>query len=268
MQEHSDKKQSGRFAPKPRIPAHHQNGSRESPRRKSLSKTKIFVDMPVSKSVNLPPIPSPRDMMSSYKEKRPATYQKSLPDRYLNPDPSGTRNVVYEKIFSPRNKRMPRKAMIIGERPSLWKVGQYRRPQLPGNLFVDNLQHKPIDYRQYDKVTWNDILESHKQDVYMYRPRDFAQTLPQKEAWLSSIDTRVKYSKMNHQRELPFISPRIFNAKVAPPKQPQQTRYLSKDRTGNLYYLVGPSDVTKKEYRKYVFPEIVSRPPTPPKLNF
>ena len=158
------------------------------------------------------------------------------------------------------------KALIIGKRTSLWRLTDIRHPELPGNLFVDNSPHKSLDYRKFNTVTWNDILESHLKDVN--QGRDFAQTLPQKEQWLASIDARVRYSKMNHHRGLPYVSPRLFSDNVSPTKHPVATKYISKDKLGNVFYIVGSSHVYKKEYRKLVLLEIFNRPQIPKKLNF
>ncbi|KAH3725484.1 hypothetical protein DPMN_051328 [Dreissena polymorpha] len=232
---------------------------KRSARRKSLSKNRIYLKTPENYYKYDPD--DPRDVTSSYQ--RQGTFM-----RVLN-RPSGLipgRKIVYEKVFPQGNRNRVRKAMIIGERPSLWRLPDIRQPELPGNLFVDNLRHKSLDYRKFNTVTWNDILESHLKDVN--QGRDFVQTLPQKEQWLASIDARVKYSKMNHHRGLPYVSPRLFSENVSPTKHPVATKYISKDKLGNVFYIVGPSDVNKKEYRKLVLPEIVKRPQTPKKLNF
>jgi hypothetical protein len=230
---------------------------KHSGRRKSLSKNKIFLNTPVDWYKYHPD--DPRDVTSSYQ--RDGTFFRSLSEpRYTK-----GRKVVYEKLFPAGNRRTVKKGMIIGERPPLWKLKDTRSPELPGNLFVDNLRHQKVDWRKYDNVTWNDILESHMKDVET--SRDYTQTLPQKEAWLASIDSRVRYSKMRPDRGLPHISPRLFNNRREPPKPPQATRYVSKDRMGNVFYVVGPSDVTKKEYRRYVLPEIV-KPVESPRLDF
>lgn len=181
--------------------------NKHSSRRKSLSKNRIYLKTPDNWYHNHPD--DPRDVTSSYQ--RDGTLNRSLSEpRYTE-----GRRVVYERLFPSPNRRMVRKGMIIGERPSLWKVPEPRSPELPGNLFVDNLRHQRIDWRKYNNVTWNDILDSHLKDVD--RTRVNIQTLPQKEAWLASIDSRVRYSKMKPGRGLPHISPRLFNNRKEPP---------------------------------------------------
>lgn len=232
--------------------------SKYSDRKKALSKNRIYLKTPED-WYNYHP-EDPRDVTSSYQ--REGTFYRSLSE----PRYSKGRKVVYEKMFPGGNRRTIKKGMIIGERPSLWRVPEPRSPELPGNLFVDNLRHQHIDWRKYNNVTWNDILESHLKDVD--RTYVNTQTLPQKEAWLASIDSRVRYSKMKPDRGLPHISPRLFHNRKEPPKPPQITKYISKDKMGNIFYIVGPSDVTKKDVRPYVLPEIVKPEASPEKLNF
>ena len=228
-------------------------------RRKSLDKNRIYLGTP--------------DKAHGYLSERfrePGSIRReSTLGRSVSQAHGDGRKIVFDHMFRDNHGHRParsNKAMIIGERPSLWRVQEMRRPELPGNLFVDNLRHKHIDYRTFSDVTWNDILESHLKDVG--DGRDFTQTLPQKEQWLASIDARVRYSKMNPNRVLPFVSPRLFNDKVSPLK-PVGARYISKDKAGNVFYIVGPGDVTRKEYRPYVLPEIEKEPKTPKKyLDF
>lgn len=233
---------------------------KHSGKRRSLNKNKIYLNTPED-WYNYHS-DDPRDVTSNYQ-------RNGFSYRSLNEplSPNNGRKIVYEKLFhNGVNKKTSKKGMIIGERPSLWNVSEVRRPELPGALFVKNLRQQKIDWKSYNTVTWNDILESHMKDVN--RHRIIAQTLPQKEAWLASIDARVRHSKMNSDRELPHISPRLFNSKTSPAKPPQITKYISKDKFGNVFYIVGPSDVTKKEYRPYIFPEVVKAALPPLKLDF
>ncbi|KAL4232619.1 hypothetical protein ACF0H5_007309 [Mactra antiquata] len=235
---------------------------KRSGRKHSLEKGKIFLKTP--DDLYHYQKDEPRDVTSSYDRN---IYE---PTGSVGVKSEGGRKIVHEKrmftkYLNPEKKTF-RKGMIIGERPSMWKA-EPLRPELPGNLFVDNLRHQPIDWRKYDTVTWNDILGSHMKDVQNRWSN--VQTLPQKEAWLASIDTRVRYSRLRPDRHLPNISPRLFNNRQAPPKPPQNTRYISRDKQGNVFYVVGPSDVTKKEHRAYVLPEISKTPTTPKKeLDF
>lgn len=231
---------------------------KHSARRKALSKNRIYLKTPVDWYKYHRE--DPRYVTSSYR--RDGTFDRALSE----PRVYKGRKVVYDKLFPGHNARSVRKGMIIGEREPLWNVPHGRSPELPGNLFVDNLREQEIDWRKFNRVTWNDILESHMKDVS--RTRDYAQTLPQKEAWLASIDSRVRYSKMKPDRELPHVSPRLFNNKREPPKPPQVARYVSKDKMGNVLYVVGPSDVTNKQYRPYLLPEILKPSASPTKLNF
>lgn len=233
---------------------------KHSGKRKALSKNKIYLNTPEDWYKYHPE--DPRDVTSSYHR------QGTLYQYHSDSKESSGRKIVYEKMFPGVNKRQHvKKGMIIGERAPLWKLSEARSPELPSNLFVDNLRHQNIDWKKYNKVTWNDILSSHMKDVNS--TRDYAQTLPQKEAWLASIDSRVRYSKMKPDRGLPHISPRLFSNRPQPQKPPQITKYVSKDKNGNIYYIVGPSDVTKKEYRSFVLPEIVKPvSDAPHKLNF
>lgn len=231
---------------------------KHSARRKALSKNRIYLKTPVDWYKYHRE--DPRYVTSSYR--RGGTFDRALSE----PKGYKGRKVVYEKLFPGHNQRSVRKGMIIGEREPLLNSSQARRSELPGNLFVDNLREQQIDWRKFNRVTWNDILESHMKDVN--RTRDYAQTLPQKEAWLASIDSRARYSKLKSDREIPHVSPRLFNNKREPPKPPQVVRYLSKDKMGNVCYVVGPSDVTKKEYRPYLLPEILKPAVSHAKLNF
>lgn len=231
-------------------------------RRKSLSKNRIYLQTPPDWYKHNSD--STQDVTSSY-QKRGLDDRWSFNDSWDKYHSKG-RKIVFDKVFSHGNNRNPRKAMIVGERPPLWRPTDRNRAQLPGNLSVDNLRQQDLDWRKYNKVNWNDILESHKEDVN--RNRVFIQTYPQKEHWLASIDARDRYPKASLGRSLPYISPRLFNNKVTPTKAPVAPKYVTKDKQGNVYYIVGPGDVTSREYRPFVIPEINKPPPTPKKLNF
>ena len=194
---------------------------------------------------------------------RKGVYTKALNEPVLDKNrPSYLR---YQPLYHSRPKRN-RKALIIGERPSLWKSDRHERPELPGNIFIDNLRYRNIEWADYRHVTWNQILESHKKDVDAHRT--FIQTLPQKEAWLASIDPRYDIHKHKSDTSLPHISPRLFKPKSVPRRPPQPLRYKARDGMGTMYYLEGPSDVTNKAYRKLVFPEIPKRAKPPKQLDF
>lgn len=192
---------------------------------------------------------------------RHGSYTRALKLPYLD---RYSQNWLYDSLYPERHNRN-RKALIIGERPSLWKGGRLERPELPGNLFLDNLRHKNIDWSAFENVTWNQVLDSHRKDVD--RNRTNILTLPQKEAWLSSIDSRYDIHRQYRGHSLPQISPRLFKPKSMP-KPPQPIGYKARDGMGALYYLEGSSDPTNKEYRKLVFPEITKRAKTPKRLNF
>lgn len=237
-------------------------------RRKALSKDRIYLDTlePKENQLYKYDVDDSREMTSSFHR------GKTLTPRNAPIHESG-RKIVYQSFFpaiqsqrnfEPSHKRKHRKGMIIGERPSIWRSTEPRRPQLPSNLFMDNLRDQDIDWRQYDNVTWNDVLDSYQRDIGGHF--DYVQTLPQKEAWLASIDSRVRYSKMSSGRSLPSISPRLFGNRVAPAKPPIHTRYLTKDKRGNITYLVGPTD--NSQYTPYALPELVKPDIDYKKINF
>lgn len=177
------------------------------------------------------------------------------------------RKIVFDKMFNAGGNRNPRKGMIIDERPPVKRVSRRKRPELHGNLSLDNLRDQSLGWREYRKISWNEILHSQMEDVN--KNRVFIQTLPQKEHWLASIDNRNPRIISNRGYP-PHVSPRLFNNHVTPSKAPLAPKYISKDRQGNLFYIVGPGDVTSKEIRPFVLPEIKGNkaPPTPEKLNF
>ena len=174
-------------------------------------------------------------------------------------------SLAYEPLYR-RKPGNNRKALIIGERPSLWKGGTLQRPELPGNLFLDNLKYQDIDWTAYTNITWNQILESHKKDIRIDSKR-YAQSLPQKEAWLASIDPRYDIHRQYRGKSLPQISPRLFKPRTKP-DPPPEIKYKARDGLGATYYLEGSGDVTNKAYSKVVFPEITPRAKTPERLNF
>lgn len=232
---------------------------KESPvRRKSLSKNRIFLQTPREwynyRTRNSPDVTSPHRRQEN-------ASRWSFQDSWRS-SKDGGRRIVFDRIFHRTHQPTTRKAMIIGEDPSTWRSPEVRRPLLPGNLSMDSLRHQDLDWRKYNKLSWDDILESHRQDVD--RSRVYVQTLPQKEHWLASIDNRARYSKPHSN----LISPRLFNNKAAPSKAPVAPKYVSKDRQGNIFYIVGPGDVTSKELRPFVLPQIDKPPPTPEKMDF
>jgi len=234
--------------------------------RKPLSKNRIYLQTPrdwYSYDLEYKP-----DVTSSSRQKDTDS-SWSFNDRW-NSYGEG-RKIVYDKMFQAGNNRSPRKGMIVEEQPPSLPNPRRRRPELPGNLSLDNLRDQNLDWRKYNKVSWSDIMNSHMEDVNQQRV--YIQTMPQKEHWLASIENH----SYRHPGQAPYsnrgfpyrLSPRLFNNKVTQNKGPVPTKYVSKDRQGNLFYIVGPGDVTSKEYRPFVLPEIDTAPPqTPKKLNF
>lgn len=168
-----------------------------------------------------------------------------------------------EPLYHSRPNRN-RKALIIGERPSLWKSDRHNWPDLPGNMFIDNLKYRSTDWNEYSHVTWNQILDSHKRDIH--RNMSYIQTLPQKEAWLASIDPRYDIHKHKVDASLPHISPRLFGPKKSSPRRPlQPLRYNVKDV---MRTMEDSSDFRNSDHRKLVFLDMPKRAKPPKQLNF
>ena len=166
-----------------------------------------------------------------------------------------------EPLYRSRPNRN-RKALIIGERPSLWKSDRHERPELPGNIFMDNLKYRSTDWNKYNHVTWNQILESHKRDIQYHRT--YIQTLPQKEAWLASIDPRYDIHKRT-DTSLPLIPTRLFEPKSLPRRNVQPLRYNVKDV---IRTMEGSSHFTNSDHSKLVFLDIPKRAKPPKQLDF
>ena len=190
-------------------------------------------------------------------------FTKALDSPYF--DRHGS-NWVYDPLYC-RKHNSQRKALIIGERPSLWKGGILQRPVLPGNLFMDNLKYQNIDWSSYQHITWNQILESHKKDVRA-DTKHYIQSLPQKEAWLASIDPRYDVHKQYRGRSFPQISPRFFKPQGRLNASLPNIKNKVKDGLGATYYLEGAGNETRKDYTKLIFPEITPRAKTPKQLKF
>ena len=169
-----------------------------------------------------------------------------------------------EPIYRSRPNRN-RKALIIGERPSLWKSDRHRLPEVPGNMFIDNLRYRSTDWNEYSHVTWNQILDSHKRDIQHNRSN--IQTLPQKEAWLASIDPRYDVYKRRIDSSRPEISPRLFGPKKSVPRR-DTLLLLRHDVKDVARTMENSSDFQNSDYRKLVFLDIPKRARPPKHLDF